>query len=86
MIYSYAFRGCAQESQLVAVLAYNKNINLVTEMEKRLISRRESSRHGIPYMVIQIKCWYLGKYIFIIDNKWSNPRNGDNIEHGQYFC
>ena len=54
-------------------------------MEESLISRRESSRHFIPCVLIQIEIWYLGKYICIIDNEWSKSWKGNNIGNGIYI-
>jgi len=78
-------KGCVQESQLVTIMTYNKNINPVTKMEESLISRRESIRHFIPCVLIQIEIWYLGKYICIIDNEWSKSWKGNNIGNGLYI-
>lgn len=47
-------------------------------------NRRVFSSYGIPWVVIQ-RVQYLGKYVFIIDAKWSEPIKGYNIKDGQYF-
>lgn len=81
--YSYALRSSWPLPKCHSNEIYNKNINSVTEMGGG-DNRRVFSSYGIPWVVIQ-RVQYLGKYVFIIDAKWSEPIKGYNIKDGQYF-